>query len=103
MAIAVQLSDEVRAAASEAVSIRRRIHENPEPGFQERTTHRLILDVLGKSKVPAKSMAGTGVVALVRGTKPGKTLLVRADIDCLPLTEENDVPYRSKRAGFMHA
>ena len=48
-------------------------------------------------------IAKTGVVGLLRGGAPGKTIALRADIDALPIQEENDVPYRSQNDGVMHA
>lgn len=99
----LDISSDVRSLVPELVSIRRAIHRYPEPGFQEHRTQGLIRDVLRKAGVEARSVAGTGVIALVRGAKHGRTLLVRADMDGLPIAEENDVPYRSKTPGFMHA
>ena len=99
----LQLSPEARSAAKEATLIRRTIHQHPELGFQEKYTSDLIFKRLKKFGVAAKRMLGTGVVALIRGKQPGKTLLVRADIDGLPLTEETKVPFRSRVKGRMHA
>ena len=99
----ISLPPDVRALTSEAVAVRRGIHRCPEVGFRERRTCRLILDLLRKHGVPARRMAGTGVVGLVRGARPGKTLLVRVSIDALTLREESRVPYRSRIPGIMHA
>ncbi|MCE1245250.1 MAG: amidohydrolase [Firmicutes bacterium] len=84
--------------------IRREIHMHPEPGFQEFNTSGIICENLDKLGIPYKSgFAQTGVVALIEGRGPGKVIGLRADMDALSLFEENDVPYKSKREGFMHA
>ncbi len=99
----MNLSPETRAAMPELVRLRRAIHQHPELGFQEKRTSELILKSLRSSGVEAKRLCGTGVVALVRGGKPGPTLLVRADMDGLPVDEENGISYRSRVPGVMHA
>lgn len=97
----IRLSEEVQSVLDEVVQIRRQVHQYPEPGFQEFETSKLIQSSLKRAGVQLKTMAKTGVVGLIPGGK--KTLLVRADIDCLPVKEQNDVPFKSKRDGFMHA
>jgi amidohydrolase len=85
-------------------SIRRRIHQDPEMGFEEVRTAALVaerLHALGIEAQPA--VAKTGVVGLVRGARPGRTLLLRADMDCLPVEEATGAPYTSTRPGHMHA
>jgi amidohydrolase len=87
------------------VAWRRHFHRHPELGFKEHDTARFILDtlaVIGGLEV-THPVAETGIVALLRGAKPGPTLLVRADMDALPIHELNDVSYRSTRDGVMHA
>jgi amidohydrolase len=84
--------------------IRRHFHENPELGFEEVQTSAHIADLMeGLGLEVRRSVAKTGVVALLRGGKPGKTVAIRADIDALPIQELNDVPYKSKTPGKMHA
>jgi amidohydrolase len=84
--------------------IRREIHMHPEPGFQEFNTSRIIRENLDKLGIPYKAgFAETGVVGLIEGRAPGKVIGLRADMDALSLHEETDVPYKSKREGFMHA
>lgn len=86
------------------VTIRREIHSNPEIGFQEVKTSALVADELRKLGLDVRTnVAVTGVVGTLKGKYPGKTLLIRADMDCLQLTELNDVPYKSRNEGFMHA
>jgi amidohydrolase len=97
------LSPDVRSHGGEVVALRRSIHQHPEQGFKEHRTAALIRSKLKAWGVEHKPLAGTGTVALVRGAKPGPTMLVRADIDALPLLELNKVPYASKNRGVMHA
>ncbi|HWV24517.1 MAG TPA: amidohydrolase, partial [Thermomicrobiales bacterium] len=89
------------------VADRRWLHENPELGFQEHKTSEFVrqrLESLGVDDIRT-GIAQTGITALIRGTKPGpeRVVLLRADMDALPLTEENDVDYRSRTDGVMHA
>lgn len=88
----------------EVLNLRRAIHADPELSFQEfRTMERVrsALEEMGLS--PRCGIAGTGIVADLHGAAPGKTLLLRADMDALPLTESNDLPFCSKNPGVMHA
>lgn len=97
---------DVKSIGGRLAGIRRDIHAYPELGFQEKRTCRKITGVLksiGLNKVRAP-VAGTGVVGLLPGAKGrGRTVALRADIDALPIQEENNVPYKSRRAGVMHA
>ena len=85
------------------VTMRREFHENPEPSFQEERTCKRIVEELEKMGIPCKVIAGTGVVGTIKGAKPGKTVALRGDIDALSVQETNDVPYKSKVDGMMHA
>src|SRR5690625_6846374 len=88
----------------EMVSIRRYLHENPELTFKEYKTAKYIADFYANLNVPfEENVGGNGVVATLKGGKPGKTVALRADFDALPIQEENDVPYKSKTDGVMHA
>lgn len=87
----------------ELIQIRRELHKIPETAFEEYQTSQYIKDRLDEFDIPWVSMAKTGVVGLIQGNHPGKTLLIRADIDGLPITEESGVPFASERHGFMHA
>ena len=92
------------ADLDEMIATRRDLHAHPEVGFEEVRTSGLVaqrLRALGLE--PRTGVGRTGVLARVTGGKPGKTVLLRADMDALPIQEENDVPYRSKNAGKMHA
>lgn len=86
------------------VEIRRDLHRHPELGLEEHRTASRIqawLDDLGIEHVDG--LAGTGVLGLIRGAGPGRTVALRADIDALPLQEANEVPYASTIPGRMHA
>ena len=86
------------------VEIRRIIHMSPELGFEEVETSKLIAGWLEKFGLRIqRGLAKTGVVGLLQGEKGGKTVAIRADMDALPLEEANQVPYRSKIKGKMHA
>ena len=80
-----------------------RIHQNPELGTQEFQTQALILEELEKMGIEATPIADTGVLGLIRGGKPGKTIAFRADMDALPLQEDTGLPYASQVPGVMHA
>ncbi len=88
----------------ELVANRRYLHQHPELAFQEENTARFVAEQLRELGIePTTGVAKTGVVGLLRGRKPGKTVLLRADMDALPIDELNDVPYKSQVAGVMHA
>jgi amidohydrolase len=92
------------ADADDLVAVRRDLHQHPEIGFEEVRTAGIIADRLRALGLEPRTGVGrTGVTALVRGGKPGKTVLLRADMDALPIEEENDTPYRSQVPGRMHA
>lgn len=86
------------------VQIRHHLHSYPELSYQEFETSKFIQSKLTEWGIPYKTMATTGVVALVEGKNHSKkTIALRADIDALPITEENDIEYKSKHNGVMHA
>ncbi len=86
------------------VEIRRTIHIHPELGFEEFETSKLVSEWLERFGLHVeKGLAKTGVVGLLEGKEPGRTVAVRADMDALPLEEANQVPYASKIKGKMHA
>ena len=97
-------SAEVAALGSQLSAWRRQIHRRPELGFNEIETSALVAGVLiGLGLEVRTGVAKTGVVALLEGGGPGKTLLVRADMDALPLSEETGREYASEIPGCMHA
>lgn len=86
------------------VKIRRDLHEYPELAFKEFKTAALIKRELDLLKISYKSeIAGTGIVALIEGKEKGKTVLLRADMDALPIEEETESSFKSKNKGVMHA
>lgn len=97
------LHPEIDAIAPELVAYRRDFHMHPELGFEEVRTAKRLVQVLEGFGLEVETMVGTGVVAYLRGGRPGKTLLVRADIDALPLHELSTHAYRSRNDGKMHA
>jgi amidohydrolase len=99
----MRLSPDTLAIRPELVRLRRAVHRHPEPGFREERTAALIRSRLRAWGIEQRRSAGTGTVALIRGKRPGPTLLIRADMDALPIQEENRVPYASRRPGMMHA
>src|SRR5690554_1231541 len=88
----------------ELVALRRDFHQYPELGFEEFRTQEIVMKYLKDDcGLEPKKIAGTGVVALIKGGKPGKTIMLRSDMDALPVTEDTGVPYASKTEGLMHA
>ena len=86
------------------IKVRRAIHMNPELAFEEYNTANLIHEYLSELNIEhVTNIAKTGVVGLIRGARPGKTVALRADMDALPLQEENDAEYKSRVPGKMHA
>ena len=99
----MNIMNEAKKLKPYLVKTRRDIHSRPELGFEEYGTQAYIIKELKKLGIPYKKMIKTGVVGLIKGKKPGKTILLRADIDALPILEENTCSYRSKNKGVMHA
>jgi amidohydrolase len=92
------------AVVDEVVATRRDLHSHPELGFEEHRTAGLVAERLrGFGYEVTTGIGQTGVVGVLRGAEPGKTVMLRADMDALPLDEENDVAYRSRTALHMHA
>src|SRR4029450_7432817 len=91
-------------ALHELIEVRRDLHAHPEIAFQEVRTSGFVAARLRAIGLEAKSGVGkTGVLATIKGGTPGNTVLLRADMDALPIQEENDVSYRSTTPGAMHA
>lgn len=86
------------------VEIRRDLHAHPEVGLQEVRTSAKIAQHLRELGLEVKTGIGTtGVVGLLRGASPGRTIAIRADMDALPITEETGLPFASQNKGVMHA
>ncbi len=89
---------------ADVVAVRRDLHEHPELGFHEHRTAELVATRLRTLGYDVTERIGrTGVAGVLHGARPGKTIMLRADMDALPVEEENDVPYASRIAGTMHA
>lgn len=86
------------------IDMRRKIHSNPELSFKEYETSRLVIGELEKLNIPIKSgIAGTGILGILEGYEKGRTVLLRADMDALPIQEELDIEFKSRNPGVMHA
>ena len=93
-----------REYASEFIKIRRHLHANPELSYQEFETSKFVQQNLDQFEIPFEVKATTGVVGLIKGKNDDKKVIaLRADMDALPIKEENSVDYKSKREGIMHA
>ena len=102
------LIDEIRQHANKitdaVVQYRRHLHSNPELSFHEYETSSFVKARLDEMNIPWQPMAGTGVVALIKGQKSSDSVVaLRADMDALPIAEANDVSYKSTKEGVMHA
>jgi amidohydrolase len=84
-------------------SVRHHLHAHPELSYKEFNTSSFIQQHLNELNIPYKVMAETGVVALIEGKKSNRVIALRADIDALPIHEENNVSYASTVPGVMHA
>ena len=90
--------------AEEFISIRRHLHAHPELSYNEFETSQFIQQKLSGWNIEYKVMATTGVVGLIKGKNPDKRIIaLRGDMDALPINEENNVEYKSKNVGVMHA
>jgi amidohydrolase len=86
------------------IDTRRALHRIPEVGFKEKKTSAYVIDYLKREGLPATTgIAGTGVMAHLETGRPGPTLLIRADMDALPITEATGLPFASENEGVMHA
>ena len=89
---------------AQTIAWRRHLHANPELSFEEHETTRFVEDALVEmGGLEIERPTETGVVARLRGARPGRTLALRADIDALPITEETGLDFASTRPGAMHA
>jgi amidohydrolase len=99
-----RIQELVKAGHLESIAIRRHLHARPELSFQEHATAAYIAERLEEWGIEVRrNIAGTGVIGVVRGASPGRTLCLRADIDALPIQEAEGPAYRSQHAGVMHA
>lgn len=100
----IELDELIKKHIDQVISIRRDIHEHPELGMQEFRTSKLVAKELDQLGLEVETGIGKlGVVGLLKGSEEGKTLLLRADMDALPLDELTDLPFKSKTPEVMHA
>ena len=102
------LQSKIKALArqylSEFIGVRHHIHSNPELSYQEFKTSAFVQSKLTEFGIPFEVKAATGVVALIKGKNPdAKVIALRADMDALPILEENNIDYKSTVDGVMHA
>jgi amidohydrolase len=98
------IRSEVREIEEWLREVRRDFHKHPEPRFKETRTAAKVAEHLRNFDLEVKTgIGGTGVVGLLRGTSPGRTFAIRADMDALPIQEETGADYCSRTPGFMHA
>ena len=90
--------------APEFIEVRHHLHANPELSYQEFETSKFVQQRLTEYNIPFDVKATTGVVGVIKGKNPAKRIIaLRADMDALPITEQNDISYKSKNEGVMHA
>jgi len=90
--------------AAEFIDVRHHIHAHPELSYKEFETSKFVQQKLQGWNIPFEVIATTGVVGLIKGKNPEKKIIaLRADMDALPITETNEVPYKSLHEGVMHA
>jgi len=99
----MEISKRVAEHNEELIDLRRDFHRHPELGLEEYRTSEKVSSYLKGCRLAVSCLNQTGVVGLLRGDRPGPTLLIRADMDALPIQEENDIPYKSENEGVMHA
>ena len=99
-----QIKTLAKKYAAEFISIRHHLHAHPELSYQEFETSQFIQQQLSSFNIPFEIKATTGVIGLLQGKNPAKRVVaLRADMDALPIMEENDIPYKSTNPGVMHA
>ena len=100
----MKINPQVKKFKNKIIKIRRDIHKHPELSFQEFRTAKLVSDSLKKFGLEVDENIGkTGVVGILKGARPGKTIAFRADMDALPIQETSDLSYKSVNDGVMHA
>lgn len=99
------IKEKANSYKDEVIEIRRHLHQNPELSFEEYNTSQYVCSKLDEFGIANESgIVKTGVVGLIKGKNPdSKVIALRADLDALPIFEENDIPYKSTNEGVMHA
>ncbi len=104
MSVLEKIKSLSRQYSNEVVEMRRHLHANPELSYQEFNTAKYVAQQLRSFGIEPEEIATTGLVAEIEGKNPAsKVVALRADMDALPILETNDVPYKSKNTGVMHA
>jgi len=104
MSVKPDFKQEAEALFEEMVAIRRDFHMHPELGFEETRTSRIVADRLNELGLEVQTgIAQTGVIGILEGSRPGPTVLMRFDMDALPIQEESTFSYASQNPGVMHA
>src|SRR5262245_45976679 len=104
MAKTVPALDAIRGFHDELTAIRRDLHANPELGLEEHRTAEIVATKLAEWGIEVHRGVGkTGVVGVLKRGTGGKSIGLRADMDCLPMDEQTNLPYRSTAPGRMHA
>lgn len=99
-----EIDSTISEILEQIILIRRQIHANPELGYEEKNTSKLVAKELNSLGLYVEEgIAGYGVMGILEGSRPGKTLLLRADMDALPIQEETGLTFASKIPGKMHA
>ena len=101
--ISQKIQHVIKASEDELIAMRRELHANPELPWEEFETTKRIARELDKLGISYRLTEPTGIIAEIQGGQAGKTVALRADIDALPVQELNDIPYKSKVEGKMHA
>ena len=99
----VDIKELAREYRDYVISLRRHFHQYPELSLEEFETSKKIKEELEKMGIEYVSAGGTGVIADIKGSKPGKTIALRADMDALPVEELTECDFKSKIDGNMHA
>jgi amidohydrolase len=101
---AALIADKAQSLKGFCIDARRDFHRNPEVGMQEERTARIVAQHLKKLGLDLRTgVGGTGVVGVLQGARPGRTIAIRADMDALPIQDQKTCEYASRRAGVMHA
>lgn len=99
-----QIQQLAKQYAPDFIAIRHHLHAHPELSYQEFETSAFVQKKLKELGIQSQVIAQTGVTGIIEGKNPGKKIIaLRADMDALPIQEQNDLPYKSVRDGIMHA
>ena len=104
MELKQSIQEKAKSYSEKFIQIRRHLHAHPELSYQEFETSQFVQKQLQELDIPFETLATTGVLAIIKGRNPdSRVIALRADMDALQITEENEVSYASKNEGVMHA